>query len=131
MPRVVTFFGDAAARAGDYARAAEEARPRVASVNVANGATNVDPALAEIVVRFDRAMDRCCFGVNDIAGAPSPKMGKGSFDESGRVFTIPVTLEPDKEYGFTLNWPGGDVFRSAEGVVLSPVEVRFRTRPRP
>ena len=125
MPNVVTFFADTAAHADEIS---ESSRPKVLSMNIANGATDVDPALKEIVVRFDRPMDRSRFGVNGIAAAPLPAMSKAAYDEAGRVFTIAVTLEPNKEYGFTLNWPGGDVFQSAEGVPLKPVEVKFRTR---
>jgi len=128
MPQVVTFFVDTASHASEMY---ESTRPKVLSMNMTNGATDVDPALKEIVVRFDQPMDRGRFGINDIAAAPSPPMGKASFDESGRVFTIAVTLEPNKEYGFSLNWPGGDVFQSAEGVPLKVVEVKFHTRPAP
>jgi hypothetical protein len=128
MPQVVAFFADTASRVDELARAYDAGRPKVLSMNITNGATDIDPALKEIVVRFDRPMDRGRFGINDVAAAPSPPMGKASFDESGRVFTVAVTLEPNKEYGFSLNWPGGDVFQSAEGVPLKPVEVRFHTR---
>jgi len=69
-------------------------------MNITNGTTDVEPALKEIVIRFTRPM-----------------------------FTIAVALEPDKEYGFSLNEPGLDVFQSVEGIPLSPVKVQFRTRP--
>jgi len=128
MPRLVEFFNDTASRVDELARVYEESRPKVLSMSIANGATDVDPALKEIVVRFDRPMDRGRFGINDIAAAPSPKMGKASFDDSGRVFTVAVALEPNRDYGFTLNWPEGDVFQSAGGVPLKPFEVKFRTR---
>ena len=126
MPQVIAFLAGTASHASEMY---ESIRPKVLSMNIANGATDVDPALKEIVVRFDRPMDRGRFGINDIAAAPSPKMGKASFDDSGRVFTVAVALEPGKDYGFTLNWPEGDVFQSAEGVPLKPFEVKFRTRP--
>jgi hypothetical protein len=60
-----------------------------------------------------------------------PKFGEVSFDETGRVFRIPVTLEPDTEYAFSLNWPGGGSFQSVDGFLLKAVEVKFRTRPAP
>jgi hypothetical protein len=47
-----------------------------------------------------------------------------SFDETGQVFTIPVTLEPDKEYGFSLNWPGGGSFESVDGFLLKAASAR-------
>jgi len=71
------------------------------------------------------------YAVARTSAVPQPKFGKVSFEETGRVFTIPVTLEPDKEYAFSLNWPGGGSFQSVEGVLVKAVEVKFRIRPAP
>jgi hypothetical protein len=131
MPRVVEFFDDAASRVDRMVRDDEAGRPKVVSLSIVNGAQDVNPALKEIVVRFDRPMKTNRYAVARTSAVPQPKFGKVSFDESGRVFTIPVTLEPDKEYAFSLNWPGGGSFQSVEGVLLKPLEVKFRTRSAP
>jgi hypothetical protein len=131
MPQVVEFFGDAAARVDQMIRDEEAARPKIVSLSIVNGAQDVDPALKEIVVRFDRAMNTHHYAVVRTSPLAQPKFGQVSFDETGRVFRIPVTLEPDKEYAFSLNWPGGGSFQSADGFLLKPVEVKFRTRPAP
>ena len=131
MPQVVAFFDDAAARVDQMVRDDDAGRPKVVSLSIVNGAQDVDPALKEIVVRFDRAMKTDRYSVARTSALPQPKFGKVSFDESGRVFTIPVTLEPDKEYAFSLNWPEGGSFESADGFLLKAVEVKFRTRPAP
>ena len=125
MPQVVAFFGDVSSKAPS---AYDENRPKVVSMNINDSASDVDPGLKEIVIRFSRPMMRNNYAICDIPEAPEPKESKASFDESGQVFTVTVTLEPDKEYGFSLNEPGLDVFQSVEGIPLSPVKVRFRTR---
>ncbi|MGB7762157.1 MAG: DUF4932 domain-containing protein [Bryobacteraceae bacterium] len=131
MPQVVAFFDDVASRAERMVRDEEAGRPKIVSLSFVNGAQDVDPALKEIVVRFDRPMKKDRYAVARTSAVAQPKFGKVSFDETGRVFTIPVTLEPDKEYAFSLNWPAGGAFQSVEGVLLKAVEVKFRTRPAP
>ena len=130
MPQVVAFFDGAASHVDQMIRDYDAGRPKIVSMTIASGAKEVDPALKEIVIRFDRAMKTNRYAVARTSNVEQPKMGKVSFDETGRVFTIPVTLEPDKEYAFSLNWPGGGSFQSAEGILLKAVEVTFHTRPK-
>jgi hypothetical protein len=131
MPRVVSFFNDVSKRVDQMvAKPAvheESKRPKVLSMTIAEGAQDVDPALKEIVVRFDRAMQKNSMSVVR-GGIAFPKVSWASYDETGTVFTMRVSLEPDKRYAFSLNDEGFDNFRSAEGVPLKPVPVRFRTR---
>jgi len=131
MPQVVEFFDDVASRVDRMVRDEDAGRPKIVSLSIVNGAQDVDPALKEIVVHFDRPMMKDRYAVMRTSAVAQPKFGKASFDGTGRVFTIPVTLEPDKEYAFSLNWPGGGSFQSVEGVLLKPVEVKFRTRQAP
>jgi hypothetical protein len=129
MPQVVAFFDGAGLRVDQMVREYDESRPKIVSMTIVNGANAVDPTLKEIVIRFDRAMNPKNYAVARTSAMAQPKIGKVSFDESGRVFTIPVTLEPDTGYAFSLNWPGGGSFQSVEGVLLKAVEVKFRTGP--
>jgi hypothetical protein len=131
MPQVVAFFDGVAARVDQMIRDDDAARPKIVSLSVVNGAQDVDPALKEIVVRFDRAMNTHHYAVVRTSALAQPKFGEVSFDETGRVFRIPVTLEPNKEYAFSLNWPGGGSFQSVDGSLLKPVEVKFRTKSAP
>jgi hypothetical protein len=131
MPQVVDFFDDVASRVDRMVRDEDAGRPKIVSLSIVNGAQDVDPALKEIVVHFDRPMKKDRYAVARTSAVAQPKIGKVSFDEVGRVFTIPVTLEPDKEYAFSLNWPGGGSFQSVEGFLLKAVEVKFRTRRTP
>jgi hypothetical protein len=128
MPKVVEFFDAVAPRAGELARRYDESRPKVATMNITNGAQDVDPNLTEIVIRFDRPMRRTSYAVARKNAARFPKVGKVRFDETGTIFTIPVTLEPGRDYEFSLNWPGGGSFASEDGTPLKHVPVRFRTR---
>jgi hypothetical protein len=124
MPRVAkvldAFADDLAAR--------EAKAPKVASLAPANGAADVDPATAAIVVTFDRPMRDGVWSV--VGGGPRfPKIaGKPSYDAARRVLTIPVELQPSCSYEFWLNRGKYDSFRSADGVALRPVHVTFTTR---
>lgn len=128
MPKVVGYFAGVPDRLEGLIRQYDEARPKVVSITIANGAQNVDPGLTAVIVRFDRPMLRERYAVAKTGTRPAPKFGKPSFDEAGTVFTLPVTLEPGKEYAFSLNWPGGGSFQSADGYLLKAMPVEFRTR---
>ena len=120
MPRVAEFFDTTAKR---LARA-----PRVVSIHPNDGDRAVDPATKAIVIRFDRPMRAGAWSVvktND----PFPAVtGKVTYDAARRVLTIPVRLQANTKYGFSLNSDTLTAFRSAEGVPLKPVRVSFRTR---
>jgi hypothetical protein len=128
MPHVIAFFAETAPKTAERVRKQEEARPKVAGMNIANGAQDVDPALKAIVIRFDRPMQKTSYSVMRLGSATYPKTGTVSFDETGTVFTMPVTLEPSHNYEFGLNFLGGGSFLSQDGVRLEQVVVRFRTR---
>jgi hypothetical protein len=124
MPRVAEFFGREAATI----RETMARLPKVVRVTPADGAGGVDPATAAIVVEFDRPMRR---GSVAVMGNPEqmPKTtGKFAFSEDGRMFTLPVALEPGREYSFGLNSVYRSGFTSEDGWPLDPVSVRFRTR---
>lgn len=128
MPQVVACFKAAAGHVDKMLADYDATRPKIVSMTIAGGARDVDPALKEIVITFDRPMRRTSYSVAGTGSAPVPKLGAVSFDATGRIFTIPVTLEPNAGYAFSLNWLGGGSFRSAAGVLLKPVEVKFHTR---
>jgi hypothetical protein len=124
MPRVAKAFADFAARLAE-----ESARmPKVTHIEPANGAADVDPALTAIVVTFDRPMMDQCWAV--VGGGPHyPKTtGRPSYDETRRVLTIPVALQPSWSYEFWLNRGKFDSFQSDDGVKLRSVHVTFTTR---
>jgi hypothetical protein len=129
MPRVVAYFNQLGPRVQGMATAYEAARPRVASIVPANGAQDVDPAVTQIVVKFDRPMRKGNYQVMQTDKALYPKTERVSYDDTGTVFTMEVKLEPAHDYEFALNTSDGGAFQSTEGVPLSYLRVKFRTRP--
>jgi hypothetical protein len=94
----------------------------------ANGATDVDATVKQLVLQFDRAMD--------VRGKSFEPGGRGKeffplknpvgFSPDGRTFTLDVELQPNHEYEFVVT-PRG--FRSQDGYPLREAyTVRFKTR---
>lgn len=122
-PRLVAFFDETATRLqADMAK-----KPRVLGMVPNNGQKDVDPKLTAIVVTFDRPMQDGSWSVVG-GGEHFPKTtGKLSYDADQKVLTIPVELKPDWDYEFWLNRGKYNSFRSADGEMLQPVHVKFRT----
>ena len=117
MPRVSEFFNNLAPRIHELA---DRLQPKIVSTSIADGAQDVDPATKSIVVHFSMAMNRTGPGKGARASG-------GSFDETGAAVTIPVTLEPGRDYVLPLRWAGGQAFVSAEGVPLPDTLLHFHT----
>lgn len=126
-PRLVAFFQTYAGKFEVAQAALDSKRPKVISLVPANGATDVDPALGEIRVVFDRPMADHCWSM--VGGGPHfpETTGQLHYDEQRTTWIAPVKLKADWEYEFMLNSGGYDSFRSAENVPLKPVSVRFKT----
>lgn len=87
---------------------------------------NVDPALSQLIIRFDQPMnaDMGVFGDHtpEFSGTPS-------WSDDGTELRLPVKLLPSTEYKLQLNhaeMPGG--FKSLDGVQFAPISWTFRTR---
>jgi hypothetical protein len=126
-PRIVKFFNEYAEKA---AREPVPAAPRAVSVSPADGATDVDPGLKEIRVVFDRPMQDQSWSL--VGGPPDlPEVtGRPKYDAARTTWTVPIRLQPGTAYRFMLNSDRFRAFRSADGVPLEPVTVRFKTAPR-
>ena len=131
MPRIASLFEDFAGRVETVKSAYDAKRPKVVSVSIENGAKDVDPTLTEIVVRFDRPMRKSLPTRGyDLRGPRDrfPEIGKFEFDEPGTSFRISVKLQPAHDYEITLNRHSGGAFAGADGVLLAPYQIQFRTR---
>jgi len=117
LPRVVEFFNETAPNIQDLI---DRYQPKVISTSIPDGARDVDPTTRSIVVRFSLPMNR-------VGPKRSAKTSGGRFDSSGTTVTIPVTLEPARDYVIPLRWAGGQAFRSANGVPLPATLLKFRT----
>jgi hypothetical protein len=126
-PRLVSFFNDYSRGWAVKHQAEAGRKPKVVSVIPAEGDQNVDPALALIKVVFDRPMSDGSWSM--VGGGPHfPEVtGKPSYDGDRKIWTVGVKLKPEWSYEFMLNSPTFTAFRSAEGVALEPVRVRFTT----
>jgi hypothetical protein len=104
--------------------------PRIVKMEPENGATDVDPNLSALRVTFDRPM---AAGVSWTGGGePFPTIPEGQkprWSADKRTYTLPVELQPDKQYRLGLNSPSFKNFASAKGVPLVPVVYEFRTSP--
>ncbi|MDD2716869.1 MAG: DUF4932 domain-containing protein [Candidatus Wallbacteria bacterium] len=101
-------------------------RPKIVSVTPAGGADNVDSRLDRITVKFDRPMIDGNWSF--CGGADLPKTaGKLSYDGSFTVLTIPVKLEPGRQYSYSLNTLRFLGFCDQNGFYLKPVRLTFRT----
>jgi hypothetical protein len=102
--------------------------PTIVSLEPANGAMNVDPNIDTIKVTFDMPMGA---GMSWTGGGPSfPKLAEGkkpSWSADGLTCTLPVVLEPGKDYQLGLNSASHKNFQSRAGVPLAPVVYKFRT----
>ena len=121
MPHVVLFFNGTAVGIHELT---DGVQPKVVSTSIADGASDVDPGVTTIAIRFSMPMSRRGPG-------GSEETNGGRFDGSGTALTFPVTLEPGREYAIPLRWPGGQSFVSANGVPMPDRILRFRTSGAP
>jgi hypothetical protein len=124
MPRVIELFE----RVAKDAKPEGEGAPRLVSIEPANGASDVDPGVTVMTLRFDRPMRDKSWS---IVGTPTDQpqvTGDPAYDVERVVLTVPIRLEPRRTYRFWLNSDRFQGFKSAEDVPLEPVEITFSTR---
>jgi len=101
--------------------------PRVVRMVPANGATDVDPGLGQIVITFSEPMRDRSWSV--CGGGPQfPPIDDIRYTEDCTVLVISVRLKPGQTYRYWLNTDRHTSFRSRRGVPLAPVAVTFETR---
>ena len=115
-------------------RKQSENRPKISKTNPPDKAKNINPALTEISITFDRPM-------MDILGWDTRNIGKKTFPERSkhsppvwsndkRTCTIHnVVLKPGKTYNILLNWDvRAENFCSTENIPLHPMRITFTTK---
>jgi hypothetical protein len=103
--------------------------PQVMRTIPANGDNNVDAGLAGIRVEFDS--DMSMDGYSFVGGGPSfPKPTGQPRWLDQRTCVLPVQLEPDHDYSFSINSERFTKFRGTDGVPAVPMPVTFRTAGR-
>ena len=96
------------------------------------GATNVDPALAEIHVTYSKAMlDGDWSWLSGSEGSYPKTTGNPHYLEDGRTCVLPVKLEPGKFYALWLNSEQFKNFKDADGRPAVPYLLTFTTAREP
>lgn len=130
FPKVVAFFDEYSVGFEEAMRSHNAATPKIVELVPPNGATDVDPSLAELRVTFDRPMGP---GVSWVGGGPQfPTIQDGKrphWTDGGKTCVLPVELKPDWSYRLGLNSSSFKSFVSRDGgVALEPVRYTFGTR---
>jgi hypothetical protein len=107
------------------------ARPRVVSTTPANGATDVDPALAEIKVVFRQPMKTGSWSIVKLEAGQPPEMTGNPYFLDAQTCVVPVRLDPGVEYRIGINSPTHQGFVSARDETLraEPYVLSFSTAP--
>jgi RNA polymerase sigma-70 factor (ECF subfamily) len=101
--------------------------PRIISTSPKAGATNVDPALKEITVTFDRDMDG---GMSWTGGGPEhPKSPEGAsaYWRNNRTCVLPVKLQSGHHYRVGINSMSYQNFRGTNGLPTAISAISFTT----
>jgi hypothetical protein len=103
--------------------------PKVTETNPQNGALNVDPALTEIWVKFDKPMADKSWSWSYEDKNKFPELtGKPYYNDSATKCMLPVKLEPGKEYIIWINTQKNKGFKDREGNPAEPYKFIFKTR---
>ncbi len=114
--------------AADGAKSAKRKLPRILKMTPENGDQDVDPALTEIVVTFDRPMGKGFSWTGGGEQFPTvPEGEKPRWSPDRMTATLPVALKPNAAYRLGLNSQSFKNFASADGVPLAPMVYEFRT----
>lgn len=114
-------------KGADEATLAKRTIPKIVTQIPANGATDVDPALAEMSVGFDIKMGGG-FSWVKVDGQFPATTTPAKWSEDGKISTIGVKLEPGATYRFGLNSVYHNNFQSVSGVPTAPVVWEFTTK---
>ena len=107
---------------------AEGEKPRIVSTTPKQGETDVDPALSEITVTFDRDMGEGLSWTGGGPDFPSVPEGQQPSWRSKRTCVFPVKLLSGRYYRVGVNSPSHRNFKSAEGVSADPYGIYFTTQ---
>ena len=108
---------------------AQCAKPEIVSIEPQNGSVDVDPKLDVLKITFNVPMGKGMSWTGGGANFPRSADGrKASWSQDGLTCTLPVSLEPGREYELGLNSVSHINFQTKWGVPLAPVLYKFRTR---
>jgi len=100
--------------------------PKVIKASPDNGDTAVDPSLKELRIEFDQDMDKRTWSFCG-EGPQFPEITDKPRWKTSRVIVVPVKLQPDHAYRFSINCPSATNFISAVNVPAEIYPIAFRT----
>jgi Tfp pilus assembly protein PilF len=113
----------------DLAPSVADDTPRILQTTPQTFADDVDPALANMNVMFDREMKDRCWSWTQIDPKLFPKrVGKISYDAKRLICTMPVKLAPGKVYWVGINRQPFMNFTSKTGTPSRPYVILFATK---
>jgi hypothetical protein len=102
--------------------------PRIVSTSPPNHGNDIDPAISEIRVTFDRDMEGGFSWVGGGALYPKSPAGARAYWRDKRTCVLPVTLEVGHSYRLGINSMTYQNFRSENGTPATPSDFTFKTR---
>lgn len=112
---------------GEAAPVDPGAPPRIIASVPRTGDTEVDPALKEITVTFDRDMEGGFSWTGGGPEFPGREDGQAKWKDK-RTCVLPVSVQPAHFYRVGINAPSFRNFRSAAGVPAIPTAILFTTQ---
>jgi len=106
---------------------AAQGPPRIVSTSPAVGATEVDPALKEITVAFDRDMGGGMSWTGGGTEFPPAPEGTKAYWVNKRTCVLPVKLQRGRYYRVGINSQSYRNFSSVAGVPVAPSAIYFTT----
>jgi beta-lactamase regulating signal transducer with metallopeptidase domain len=103
------------------------APPRIIATSPKIGSKDVDPALKEITVTFDRDMGGGMSWTGGGPGFPQSPQGAKAHWRDKRICVLPVKLQPGHYYRVGINSPSYQNFRSANDIAATPTAITFKT----
>jgi hypothetical protein len=106
----------------------EQGPPQIVATSPHVGETDVDPALTEITVTFDRDMGGGSSWTGGGPNYPPSPEGKKAQWRDKRTCVLPVKLDAGHYYRVGINSQSFQNFRSAKGVPAQPSVIYFTTK---
>jgi hypothetical protein len=105
--------------------------PVVVETFPASGASNVEPGITEIHVRFSKEMMDGSWSWSTAWQDSTPEIiGEPAYEPGGRTCVIKVRLEPGRTYAFWLNSDKFQNFTDKTGRPAVPYLLIFSTKPK-
>ncbi|MCK4275833.1 MAG: DUF1648 domain-containing protein, partial [Phycisphaerae bacterium] len=100
--------------------------PAVIETSPAHGASDVDPNLQEIRIRFDQPMDQSDYSISP-GGAGFPEIKGDPYWADDRTLVLPVRVHPGRMYEIYINMTEDRKFRNMAGRMAPSAVIDFQT----